>query len=160
MRTTTITGALGLALAATALVGCGPSHSGAGRAADGYCRELRTDKAYFLSLDSDRPDLTRLDDMFGRLHSLAADAPAGVATDWKTVDTAVTTIEGALTDAGLKPDDLAEMQKGKVPAGVDLDKLATLAPQMAALSGHEVNDAANRIARDAKASCGFDLQAG
>ena len=92
--------------------------------------------------------------MFDRLHSLAAAAPAGVASDWKTVDT----IEGALSDVGLRPDDLAEMQKGKVPEGVDLDKFATLAPKMATLSGTEIIDAADAIAKDAKASCGFDLR--
>jgi hypothetical protein len=158
MRTPVIPGTIGLALAATALAACG-SH-GKDAASGDYCRALNTDKAYFQSFDSRTPDLTRLDDMFGRLHSLAASAPAGVASDWKTVDTAVTTVEGALSDAGLKPDDLAEMQKGKIPEGVDLDKLAALGPRMKALSGTAVNDAADHIAADAKAVCGFDLTAG
>jgi hypothetical protein len=155
MRTSIISGTLGTALAATALAACG-SHSKAAASGD-YCRALKADKAYFQGFDSRRPDLTRLDDMFARLHSLAATAPAGVASDWKTVDRTVTTIQVALSDAGLKPDDLALMQKGKVPDGVDLDKLADLAPKMAELSGTEVTDAADEIARDAKASCGFDL---
>jgi hypothetical protein len=151
MRIATVTGTIGLALATTTLAACG-SHGTAGASGD-YCQELTTDKTFFQSLDGSKPDLTRLDDMFRRMHSLAAAAPAGVASDWKTLDRAVSTIEGALADAGLTPDDLAEMQKGQVPAGVDVDKLAALAPTMKALAGSQVNDAADHIAADAKSGC-------
>jgi hypothetical protein len=161
MRVTTfrsaVAGAVGVVLV-TALTGCG-SH-GDTAAAGGYCQELKTDKAYFRSLDGDHPDLTRLDDMFGRLQALAADAPAGVASDWRTVDSTVTTIEAALDDAGLEPDDLARMQQGHLPEGADLDKVAALVPTLQALSGTRVNEAADHIAHDAEVSCGLDLQAG
>jgi len=158
MRTTPITGALALVLAATALAACGASDSTASDAAGGYCQELKTGKAFFRSLDSDQPDLMRIDEVFEHIHRLAAAAPSGVATDWQTVDTVVTMIEGAFSDAGLEPDDLVELQKGTIPEGVDLDELATLGEKMQALSGSEVNDAADRIAEDAKDSCGIDLR--
>jgi hypothetical protein len=154
---TTVTGTIGLALATTTLAACG-SH-GTAAASDDYCQELTTDKTFFQALDGSKPDLTRLDDMFRRMHSLAAAAPAGVASDWKTLDRAVSTIEGALAEAGLKPDDLAEIQKGQIPEGVDLDQIAALGPKMKALSGPEVNDAADHIAADAKSGCGIDLTA-
>jgi hypothetical protein len=159
MRKTTIGVTLGLLLATTALGACGSTDSNAKQASGGYCKELKADKSFFQSLDGDEPDLTRLDQAFERMHALAAVAPTEVAGEWKTLDAAVTTIEGALSDAGLKVDDLASMKEGKVPEGVDLDKLATLGPKMQALSGGEVDEAAARIAKDAKASCGIDLQA-
>jgi hypothetical protein len=94
------------------------------------------------------------------MHALAAAAPKEVAADWKTLDTAVTTVEGALHEAGLKPDDLAALQNGDVPDGVDLDRLAALGPKMTALSGSPVNDAADRIAADAESACGVTVTAG
>lgn len=157
MRISTLTGTLTLALAATTLAACGSHDQKA--AGSGYCQELRTDKAFFQTLAGSRPDLNRLGEAFRRMHSLAAAAPAGVAADWKTLDSAVSTIEGALADAGLQPDDLAALQNGDVPDGVDLDKLAALGPKMKALSGSQVNDAADRIAADAKSACGIDLTA-
>ena len=146
-----------LSLSATTLAACGASDSHASAPSSGYCQELKSDKTYFLSLDSDRPDLTQIDQVFERIHALAAAAPSQVAGDWMTLDTAVTTIEGALSNAGLEPDDLADLGKGEIPEGVDLDKLPALGTKLTALSGTEVNDAADRIAKDAKDSCGFDL---
>lgn len=156
MRIVTTTAAAAvLALAAATFGACGSRDTA--DASGSYCQQLKTDKAYFLSLDSDQPDLTRLDQVFTRMHALAAAAPKEVAADWKTLDTAVTTVESALHDAGLKPDDLAALQEGQVPDGVDVDKLAGLGPKMKALSGSEVNDAADRIAADAESACGVTL---
>ena len=128
-------------------------------ASGSYCQELKADKAYFQSLDGTEPDLTRLDDVFGRMHSLAAAAPADVASDWSTLDTMVSNIEAALADAGLKPDDLATMQKGQLPEGVNLDKVAALTPKMRALSGKKATAAVNHIVQGAKTSCSLDLTA-
>ncbi len=91
------------------------------------------------------------------MHTLAADAPANVADDWKTLDGAVTTIESALKDAGIKPSDLAKMQKGQIPPGADLSKLKDLAPKLQSLNTSDVSDAAKNISDDAKKSCNVDL---
>jgi hypothetical protein len=159
MRISRVIGAVALSLAATLLVACGSEDSGAGASGSGnYCDELKADKAYFGELDSSSPDLSRLDEVFERMHTLADDAPDEVAADWKTLDGAVTTIEDALHDAGLKPSDLAAMQKGQLPAGADLAKLQALGPKLQALSSSDVSDAANRIASNAKSTCGVDLR--
>ncbi len=95
--------------------------------------------------------------MFSKVHTLAADAPANVADDWKTLDGAITTIESALKDAGLKPSDLAAMQNGQIPQGADLSKLQALAPKLQSLNSSDVSDAAKNISDDAKKSCDVDL---
>jgi hypothetical protein len=144
-------------LTATTLAACGSSGGGSTSAAS-YCSELKSDKAYFETISgSSSADTTNLADAFARVHTLAAVAPANVAADWKTLDTAITTIETALSDAGIKLSDLAAMQNGTVPPGVDPTKLAALAPKLEALSGSGVSDAADAIAADAKKSCGVDL---
>jgi len=66
-------------------------------------------------------------------------------------------IENALAEAGLDAADLAALQRGEVPDGVDLSKLAALGPKLKALSGSEVSDAADHIAQNAKTACGVDL---
>jgi hypothetical protein len=95
--------------------------------------------------------------VFSRVHTLAADAPDSVSADWKTLDTAITTMENALKDAGIQPSDLAAMQSGSMPPNVDPSKLQALVPKLQALSSSNVSDAADRIAADAKKSCGIDL---
>lgn len=149
-------GSVVLTLAASVLTACG-SGGGGGDASGDYCQELKTDKAYFADLSGSNPDLSQLDQVFQRMHTLADDAPDDVAADWKTLDGAITTIQNALKDAGLKPSDLAAMQNGQVPAGVDPAKLAELAPKLQALSSTDVSDAATRISSHAKKTCGVDL---
>ena len=97
--------------------------------------------------------------MFKRVHSLAAAAPTEVSSDWKTLDTAVTTMENALKEAGIKPSDLAAMQKGQLPQGADLQKLQALGTKLQSLSSSDVTSAAQAIAKNAKDRCGVDLNA-
>jgi hypothetical protein len=156
MRIKAVIGPVVLTLAASVLAACGSGDSG-GDASGDYCQELKTDKAYFADLSGTDPDLSQLDQVFQRMHTLAADAPDDVSSDWKTLDDAITTIETALKEAGLKPSDLAAMQNGQVPPGVDPSKLAALAPKLQALSSTDVSDAATRISDNAKKTCGVDL---
>ena len=155
MRATTIS-ALGLAVAAVALTGCGSD--GTSTASKDYCRELKADKSYFLSLAGSEPGLTDIEETFRRVHTLSAAAPAEVASDWEVVDGAVTTMEDVLRQAGLTPDQFAAIQKGENHDGVDLDKLAALAPQLQELGGKTMDTAADHITRNAKAACGIDLK--
>jgi hypothetical protein len=157
MRMNAVIGSATLALTATMLVACGSGDSGSS-ASGGYCDELKADKTYFESLSSGS-DLNNLDTVFSKVHTLAADAPSNISADWKTLDGAISTIEDALQSAGLKPSDLAAMQKGQVPKGVDVSKLQALAPKLQSLSSTDVSDAADNIAADAKKSCGVDLTA-
>lgn len=161
MRFNAVVGALTLSLAATVLAGCGSSNSsGAASSSGDYCSELKADKAYFQGLTGDGSDAGKLDEVFQRIHQVAGDAPDPVAADWKTLDGAITTLENALKQAGIKPSDLASMQAGKLPPNVDPAKLQALLPKLQQLDSQEVSDAADRIAADAKKTCKVDLNGG
>ena len=157
MRTNAVIGSATLALTATLLVACGSSDSSSSASSGSYCDELKADKTYFESLSGSTADLSNFDQVFAKVHTLAADAPDNVADDWKTLDGAITTIETALKEAGLKPSDLAGIQKGQIPQGADLSKLQSLVPKLQSLNSTDVSDAAQNIADDAKKSCGVDL---
>ena len=159
MRINAVIGSATLALTATLLVACGSSDSSSTASSGRYCDELKADKTYFESLSGSNADLSNFDQVFAKVHTLAADAPANVADDWKTLDGAITTIESALKEAGLKPSDLAGLQNGKVPQGADLSKLQSLLPKLQSLNSTDVSDAAKNISDDAKKSCDVDLGA-
>jgi hypothetical protein len=160
MRISVVIGSVALTLAATGLTACGSDSSSGSSASGGdYCSELKADKAFFGDLSGSNSDPGQLDEVFQRMHTLADKAPDNVADDWKTLDGAFTTIETALADAGLKPSDLAALQNGQLPKGVDASKLQELAPKLQSLSNSDVTDAAKRISDDAKKSCGVDLAA-
>ncbi len=158
MRINAVIGSLTLAFTATLLAACGSDGSGSSSSGS-YCDELKADKTYFESLSGSNADLSNLDTVFAKVHTLAGDAPDSVSDDWKTLDDAISTIETAFKDAGIKASDLEAMQKGQVPKGVDMSKLQELAPKLQALSSGDVTTAANNIAADAKKNCGVDLTA-
>ena len=156
--TTTIITTATLALATAAFGAC--SSADGASSSDGYCKELKADKAYFQAFDSGNPDISKLDEAFERMHSLAASAPPAVADAWKTLDGAITTIREALDEAGVDFADLAAMQDGEIPDDVDLDAIAALGPKLEALSGTEVDAAADAIDKHAQNTCGFALTSG
>jgi hypothetical protein len=156
MRASVVIGSVTLGLTATLLAACGGG-GGSSSSSGGYCDELKSDKAYFESLGSSSADVGKLDTVFQKVHTLADKAPDNVSADWKTLDDAITTLQNALEEAGIKPSDLAAMQNGQLPKGVDLQKLQALAPKLQALSSSDVSSAADRISADAKKSCGIDL---
>ena len=156
MRINAVIGSLTLAFTATLLAACGSDGSGTSSSGS-YCDELKADKTYFESLSGSNADLSNFDQVFAKVHTLADHAPANVADDWKTLDAAITTIETALKEAGLKPSDLAGIQNGQIPPGADLSKLQDLAPKLQSLNTSDVSDAAKNISDDAKKSCNVDL---
>ena len=154
MRMNVVIGSVALTFTASVLAACG---GGSANSSGGYCDELKCDKAYFNSIGGSGADASNLGTAFTKVHALAAKAPDNVAADWKTLDAAITTFETALSDAGLKPSDLAGLQSGNVPAGVDVAKLQALLPKLQELSSTDVSKAADAISADAKKTCGVDL---
>jgi hypothetical protein len=152
---TTVLAAAGLALATAGLAACGSTDGS--HASDAYCKELRTDKAYFQSLASADPDLSKLGEVFERMHALAAAAPAATTADWKTIDSAATSFQDALSEAGLDFADLAAIQQGDLPADVDVDKVTAAMPKLAAFGGPQMEAAAAAIDKHAQKTCGFAL---
>ena len=149
MRTSVVLAAL--ALSVSSLSACGGSGS------DAYCKELKADKAYFESFSSSTPDFDKIDAAFTKFHDLADKAPDEVADDWKVIDGAMTTVENALKDAGIKFADLPQLQQGKMPEGVDAAKLQELAPKLQSLSGAKFEKAGDAIEKHAKDECNVTL---
>jgi hypothetical protein len=149
MRTQVTLAALVLAL--SSLTACGSGASSA------YCKELKSDKTYFDSFNSSKPDFEKIDEAFKRLHSLADKAPDEVADDWKVLDGAITSITTALKDAGISFADIGKMQQGQMPKGADPQKLAALAPKLQELSGAKFDKASKAIEKHANDTCGVKL---
>jgi hypothetical protein len=160
MRFNVVIGAVTLSFAAAVLTACGSNNSSSSSSSGDYCSELKADKVYFQGLTGTGSDAGKLDEVFQRIHTLAGDAPDNVSADWKTLDNAITTVENALKEAGIKPSDLASMQSGQMPQGVDPSKLQALIPKLQQLNSSDVSSAADRIAADAKKSCNVDLNSG
>ncbi|HEY3530655.1 MAG TPA: hypothetical protein VGK78_16025 [Nocardioides sp.] len=159
MRVNVVIGSMTLGLTATLLAACGGGGSSS-TSSGSYCDELKSDKTYFDSLNGSNADMSKLDTVFAKMHTLADKAPDNVSADWKTLDNAITTLQDALKAAGITPSDLASMQAGQVPKDVDPAKLQAVLPKLQALNSSDVSAAADKIAADAKKTCGVDLSAG
>jgi hypothetical protein len=155
MRTATALAALTLAV--STLTACGSGGDSGDSADSSYCKELKADKAYFRSLGSGSPDVSKLDDAFAKMHSLAGKAPDAVSADWKVLDGALTSITKALKDAGISFADIAKMQQGQIPKGADPTKLAALAPKLQQISSAKVSKASKAIEKHAKSTCKVTL---
>ena len=147
-----LTALVPLTLVAGLLTSCG---GGSGSDTSAYCDDLKADKAQFESMSGG--DISQLGDAFDKMHKLASEAPDEVKDDWKTVDDALTSIEDALKSAGLSVDDLAAMQKGQMPKGVDMAKLQELTPKLQEISGADMAKATEAIDKNAQDVCGVTL---
>ena len=140
-----------IALAASTLSACGGAQSSA------YCKDLKSDKSYFDNFNGSSPDISKLDEAFKRMHTLASESPDAVSKDWKVIDGELTTIDKALKSAGVSFSDLAKLEKGQTPAGVDLSKLQALAPKLQSLGGADFTKASKAIEKNAKSDCKVNL---
>lgn len=152
-----------LAIASAVLLGgvltaCGGGDGGSGGSGGSgsdYCKDIKTAAATFGDLESG--DTASIGDAFATFHKLANEAPGAIKDDWKTLDSAITTVETALSDAGIKIEDFADLQSGKIPEGVDVSKLTGLATEFQKLSSADFEKASKAIEVHAKGVCKVDL---
>ena len=138
-----------LTFGASVLTGC----SGGTEA---YCDALKETAEDFEALDAGNFD--NFDDFVDRSRDLASEAPDEVADEWNTVADALDGLVDALAEAGVEPGDMAGIQAGDVPEGVDQAKLAESLGKIQALGSEEVTKATETISTHAKDECGVDLQ--
>ena len=154
----------GLVLAAGALAGCGGDDADTGATdTETYCTQLKADKEYFNAFGGGGGsdiDPSQFGEALDRFHALADAAPEDIAPQWDVLDGTLSKVERALAEAGIETEDLAGLQKGEVPEGVDMGKLAGLAPKLQELNSPELQDAAKAIQTHAKSECNVDLQGG
>jgi len=156
MRTTAILSTV--VLSASVLTGCG---GGGGSSTDAYCKDLKAAKADFSSLGSSTPDFGKFSDVIDTFHKLAGDAPSEVKSEWKTLDSAMSTLQKDLKDAGLSFDDLGPISQGQMPEGMTQDDLTKLGPTLqkafAKLDDPKFKKASDKIEKHAKSECNVDL---
>jgi len=139
-------------VAAVTLAGCGGGDDGPDSE---YCKDLKSASTQFDSLSSN--DVSKLDEAFKTFHTLADESPSEIKDDWTTLDKGITSVEKALSDAGLKFSDFAELQEGKMPEGVDVAKLQGLATEFQKLDSAEFDKASKAIEKHAKDTCKVNL---
>ena len=153
----------GLVLAAGALAGCGGDDADTGATdTETYCTQLKADKEYFNAFGGGGGsdiDPSQFGEALDRFHGLADAAPEDIAPQWDVLDGTLSEIERALAEAGISTEDLAGLQNGEVPKGVDMGKLAGLAPKLQNLDSPELRDAAKAIQKHAKTECGISIEA-
>lgn len=161
MRTPALlAGLAGLTMAATVLTGCGGGDTEpAATDTETYCDQLEADAEYFKAFSGDGADPSKLGDALDKFHGLADAAPDEVAADWDVLDGALSQLERALAEAGISTDDLAGLQNGQLPKGVDMADLAKLAPKVQELNSPELRESAEAIQAHAKEECGVTLDA-
>ena len=150
----------GLVLATSVLTGCGGGDDGAAAGptdTESYCTELKADKQYFTAFSGGDADPSKLGEAITKFHELADAAPDDISSEWDVLDGTLSEIERALSEAGISTEDLAGLQSGEIPKGVDMAKLAALAPKLKSLNSTELQDAAEKIQTHAKSECGIDL---
>lgn len=138
---------------ATGLVACGGDDSTS--SSSEYCGQLKKAKTVFDALD--KQDVSKFDDALKTVSDFADSAPDRVRGDWKTLDDALGELKKALAEAGVKLSDLATIQQGKLPAGVDASKLADLGTKVQKIGSDETQKASDAIQKDAKDACKVDL---
>lgn len=151
----------GVLLLGSSLAACGGDGSDGGDGGDrtggSYCQDIAAAKPVFEDLS--QGNLAQLEKGFATFHELADKAPADLKDAWKILDDAATSVEEAIQGAGLTFSDLAGIQDGQVPAGLDVTKLTGLAADLQDLNSSEFSDARAKIADQAKDACDVELGA-
>ena len=146
--------ALGLCL----LTACGDDSGDKASGGSGdYCNDLKSAKKEVDALKGG--DFSDLEKTTDAMHKLADEAPDEIKGDWDTLVTGVDKLVAALKKAGLDDADMATLQSGQIPDGVDMDALTGLMTEIKALDTDEFQKAGENINKHAKDKCGVDLQA-
>ena len=149
-----------LLLGSGLITGCGSSDDdggGGGNSSSAYCSAMKASAAGLKSLNGGTPDFTKLSEFIDKAHDLADKAPSDIKDDWTVLVGAMDALTSALSDAGLKLEDLGLLMSGQIPDGVDTTKLAGLTSQLQGIASDKVTKASAAIRKQAKDDCGVDL---
>lgn len=139
------------------LTACGDDSGDKAAGSGDYCKDLKSTKKEVDALkDGDFSDLQKTTDA---MHKLADEAPDEIKKDWDTLVKGVDKLVAALKKAGLDDADMATLQSGQIPDGVDMAALQGLMTEIQALDTPEFQKAGDAINKHAKDECDVDLQA-
>jgi hypothetical protein len=146
--------ALGLCL----LTACGDDGGGkAGGSSGDYCNDLKAAKKEVDALKAG--DFSDLEKTTDAMNKLADEAPDEIKDDWDILVKGVQKLVDALKAAGLDDDDMATLQAGQIPDGVDVEALQGLMTEIQSLDTDEFQKAGDNINKHAKDKCKVDLEA-
>jgi hypothetical protein len=144
-----------VALGLGVLTACGGGDDSAG--SDSYCSDLKATKT---NLDAiQEGDLSSLEKAADQIHTLRDEAPEQVSADWKVLSDGFDKILAAFQKAGLDADDIANLQDGQMPDGVDMTALQDAMTEIQDLSNEDFTKAGDEISQHAKDECDVDLKA-
>ena len=147
-------GALGLCL----LTACGDDDGGKASGSGGdYCSDLKSAKKEVDALKGG--DFSSLEKTTDTMHELADEAPDAIKEDWDTLVAGVDQVVDLLKKAGLTDEDMANLQSGQIPDGVDMEALQGLMTELKSVTNEKFQAAFDHINEHAKDKCGVDLQA-
>jgi hypothetical protein len=148
------TAALGLSL----LTACGDDGGDKASGSGGdYCSDLKAAKKEVDAVKGG--DFSDLEKTTDAMHKLAGEAPDEIKDDWETLVAGIDKLVAALKKAGLDDDDMATLQSGQIPDGVDMAALQSLMTEIQSLDTDEFQKAGDNINKHAKDECDVDLQA-
>lgn len=151
-----LTAAAVVALGLGGLTACGGGGSDSA-SSDSYCSDLKSTKK---SLDTiEGGDLSDLSSTADQIHKLRDEAPSAIEGDWKTLSDGFDKILSAFQKAGLSDADIANLQDGKLPDGVDMTALQDAMTEIQDLGGDDFTKAGDEISKHAKSECKLDLEA-
>lgn len=130
---------------------------GCGGGTDAYCEDLRSAEEQFTAFDEGTPDAEQFEDAISTFRSLGEEAPDEVGEEWEVFLGAFDDLETALEDAGIEFGDLAAIQGGELPEGVDPQALQDLGAEIESLGGDEIEQASDAIEEHASSECDVDL---
>ena len=145
--------ALGLCL----LTACGDDNGDKASGGGDYCGDLKSAKKDVDAIKGG--DLKDIEETVDTMHDLADEAPSEIKDDWKVLVDGVDKLVAAIKKAGLDDDDMATLQSGQIPDGVDMTALQNLMTEIQSLDTDAFEKAGENINKHAKDKCGVDLQA-
>ena len=146
--------ALGLCL----LTACGDDGGDkAGGSGGDYCSDLKAAKKQVDAVKGG--DFSDIEKTTDAMNKLADEAPDEIKDDWEILVDGVGKIVAALKKAGLDDDDMAALQSGQIPDGVDIVALQGLMAELNTATAEEFQAALENVNKHAKDECKVDLEA-
>lgn len=144
-------------LVAGLVSGCGSDSDDASSSSGDYCKIAKSIKSNVEDINFDNLDDATFDKLQDNLNSLEGAAPDNVQDDWGVLSDKFAELDNILSDAGLTLDDLAGLQSGQLPEGVDMQKLQEMSTKLQGFSDtSEIDPAIKNIEKSLKDDCGID----
>lgn len=141
------------------VAGCGSDDNSSGGSNDDYCDTAKSIKDDVSNVDFETLDEKTFDQLQDNIHSLQESAPSEVEESWGVLAGKIDELDKILSDAGLSLDDLAGLQSGQLPEGVDMAKLQEMSTKLQAFSDtSDLDPALKKIQKSLKDDCGIDTE--